>query len=93
MASKFEKWSAPVLLFIHGLPTWAFPLFTATLLLTGLFVTNGLVGGILLILLGIVLGWLVALSWRLLAPTARVIRILMLLVTFLYAAGRISGRY
>lgn len=93
MASKFEKWSAPILLFIHGLPTWAFPLFTATLLLTGLFVTNGTVGGLLLTAVGLILGWLVALSWRLLAPTARVIRVLMLLVTFIYAAGRFSGRY
>lgn len=93
MSSNFQKWSAPILIFIHSLPSWAFPLFTAVLLLAGLFVGNGVIGGILLLLLGLLLLWLVALSWSLLTNGSRIIRSLMLLITFAYALGRFSGRY
>lgn len=91
--SKFQQFSAPILLFIHSLPRWVFPVFTALLLLGGLFVANGVIGGVLLLLLAVVLGWLVALSWSLLTPTARVMRVLVLGVTIGYAIGRFTGRY
>lgn len=91
--SKLQQLSAPVLLFIHSLPRWVFPVFTALLLLGGLFVANGLIGGVLLLLLAVVLGWLVALSWSLLTPTARLMRVLVLCVTIGYAIGRFTGKY
>ena len=89
--NKLHQISAPALLFIHSLPRFVFPLATAAILLGGLFATNPIVGGALLIVVGLILGWLVALSWSLLTPTARVVRSLMLVVVFGYAFSRIFG--
>ncbi len=89
--NKLHEISAPILLFIHSLPRVVFPLFTAAVLLVGLFTTNSTLGGVLLIFLGVILGWLIALSWSLLTPTARVVRSLMLVVVFVYALSRLIG--
>lgn len=93
MSSNLQKFSAPILLFIHSLPRWVFPTATAVLLLSGLFVPNGVIGGILLTMLGLILGWLVALSWPLLPNGSRIIRVIMLAVTFYYTYGRFTGIY
>ncbi len=89
--NKLHEISAPILLFIHSLPRVVFPLFTAALLLGGLFAKNSTIGGVLLLSVGLILGWLIALSWQLLTPTARVVRSLVLFVTFGYAFSRIFG--
>lgn len=93
MSSSLQRFSAPILLFIHSLPRWVFPLFTGVLLLAGLFVPSGIIGGILLAMLGLILGWLVALSWPLLPNGSRIIRVIMLAVTFFYTYGRFIGMY
>ncbi|MEY2634481.1 MAG: hypothetical protein RIS75_421 [Actinomycetota bacterium] len=90
--SKLHQLSAPILLFIHGLPRIVFPLFTAALLLAGLF-APAVLGGILLLILALILWWLVALSWRLLTPTAKAMRTILLFVVVAYAIGRFTGRY
>ncbi|MEY3697060.1 MAG: hypothetical protein RJA41_710 [Actinomycetota bacterium] len=89
--NKLHQISAPILLFIHSLPRVVFPLVTAGILLGGLFATNSTIGGVLLLLLGAILGWLIALSWSLLTPTARVVRSFMLVVVFGYALSRLIG--
>jgi hypothetical protein len=91
--TRLEVFSAPILLFIHSLPRWIFPVFTAGLLLIGLFATNGIMGGLFLVLVGIVLGWLVALSWPLLTNSTRLMRLGLLLLVFGYAIGRFIGRF
>ncbi len=90
--TRLEKFSAPILLFIHGLPRFVFPLFTAALLLIGLFSANSVIGGIFLMLVGTIIGWLVTLSWKLLPVGARLIRLALVLMIFGYALGRITGR-
>jgi hypothetical protein len=90
--SKLHQISAPILLFIHSLPKIVFPLFTAALLMAGLFLP-AIIGGIFLLILALVLWWLVALSWRLLTPTARAMRTVLLFVVVAYAIGRFTGRY
>jgi hypothetical protein len=89
--NKLHELSAPILLFIHSLPRVVFPLVTAGILLGGLFATNSAIGGILLLTLGLILGWLIALSWSLLSPTARIVRSFMLVVVFGYALSRLIG--
>ncbi len=89
--NKLHEISAPVLFFIHSLPRAIFPLFTAGLLLGGLFATNSTLGGSLLVIVGLILGWLIALSWSLLTPTARLVRSMVLFVTFAYAFSRLFG--
>ena len=69
-----------------------FPLFTMALLLAGLFVENGLIGGAFLLALAALLGWLVALSWTLITPTAKAVRTLLVLFVTVYAIGRMTGR-
>ena len=90
--SKLHVWSAPLLLKIHSLPRFVFPLFTLVLLLLGLFLESGVLGGIFLIALALALGWLVALSWQLLTPSARLMRSLLLLIVTGYAVARMLGR-
>ena len=90
--NRLQVWSAPALLFIHRLPKFAFPLFTAALLLGGLWVAQDFVGGGLLLCLGLLLMWLVALSWQLLAWPARITRVVLLVLVFGYAAGRFAGK-
>lgn len=89
--NRLQQISAPVLLFIHSLPRFVFPLFTAAILLGGLFATNSIIGGTLLVVLGLILGWLIALSWSLLTPTAQIVRSIMLVVVFGYAFSRLLG--
>jgi hypothetical protein len=90
--SKLHVWSAPLLLRIHALPRFVFPLFTLGLLLLGLFLESGVLGGAFLLALAVVLLWLVALSWRLLTPAARLMRSLAMFVLIAYAIGRITGQ-
>jgi positive regulator of sigma E activity len=90
--SKLHVWSAPLLLRIHALPRYVFPLFTLVLLLLGLFLSNGVLGGIFLLLLGLALGWLIALSWQLLTPSAKLMRAILLFVVVGYAVSRMAGR-
>ena len=91
--NKLHELSAPILLFIHSLPKIVFPLVTAGIMLGGLFATNSVVGGVLLLVLGLILGWLIALSWRLLTPSAQVVRSIMLVVVVGYGLARLFGGY
>lgn len=90
--SALERFSAPLLLRLHGTPRWAFPLLTAALLLGGLLVPTPWLAALLLALLMLLLAWLVALSWPLLSPTARIMRLLVLGGLGMVAYGRASGR-
>ncbi len=90
--STVERISAPIVLRLHGLPRWLFPLFTALLLVGGLMVANGAVGAILLSLLALLLLWLIALSWPLLSPLARLMRLAVLIGLCLVIVNRLQGR-
>lgn len=91
---RIEVISAPLLLRIHSLPRVVFPLFITLLLLGGLFAPASFawLGGVLLLIVGAVLLWLVALSWPLLTGTSRVTRSVLLMLVFGYAIGRLLGR-
>lgn len=68
-----------------------FPVVTATLLVAGLLLPVGWIGGIALAMVGLVLGWLLALSWQLLGWPARFTRLLLVLLVLGYAGGRFVG--
>lgn len=89
--TRLQVWSAPILLFINRMPKFVFPLFTFALLLGGLWLANGVIGGILLVFLGLILGWLLMLSWELLPASARGLRLLVVLMSFGYGIGRMMG--
>ena len=92
--NRLQVWSAPALLFIHSLPRVVFPLVITSLLMGGLLLPNSLalVAGILLTVCGLLLLWLVLLSWPLLETGAKFTRVLMLLLVFGYAVGRFTGK-
>ncbi|MHB0927807.1 MAG: DUF6703 family protein [Candidatus Nanopelagicales bacterium] len=90
--TAIQRWSAPVLLRLHGLPRWLFPLFTALLLVGGLVVGNAVIAAVLLSLLTLLLLWLVALSWPLLSPMARFMRLAVLVGLLLVTVNRARGR-
>ena len=73
--SPIERISAPVLLRLHALPRWAFPAFTAVLLVGGLVTTNVVISTMSFGLLTLFLGWLIALSWQILPWSARLMRL------------------
>ena len=83
--------STPVLLWLHGKPRWVFPLLISLVLLGGLTVPNYVLGGALLTLVGLILTWLVALSWKLMALPAKAMRLVLLSLVFGYALARFAG--
>ena len=91
---RIEVISAPLLLRIHSMPRVLFPLFITVLLLAGLMLPAAYawLGGICLVLVGVVLAWLVALSWPLLTGASRLTRSVLLILVFGYAVGRFLGR-
>jgi hypothetical protein len=72
-----ERRSAPALVFLHQLPAWLPPVVLATLLICGLAV-KGIIGGVALLLVAAVLGWLAVLSWPKLSVAGRGGRVLVL---------------
>jgi hypothetical protein len=63
------------------------------LLLAGMLVPSPVVGGLLLVVLVIVLGWLLALSWPLLGMPQRLLRLVVVLGIALVTFGKFTGRF
>jgi hypothetical protein len=61
---------------LSALPRWLVPIMLGAFLLAG-FAVDGLIGGLLLLIVGLFLGWLLMLSWPLLGPGSKVIRVLV----------------
>lgn len=72
-----ERRSAAALAYLGSLPRWLPATGMALLLVTGLALP-GLAGAVVLTVVVAVLGWLVLLSWPVLRPPARVLRVLVL---------------
>ena len=85
--SDFQKYvakvSSPYLVRLHALPRWVIPIFMTFLLLVGLLAnpneTWGFwIGFIALLIIALFLTWLLILSWMILVPTSRLLRILVI---------------
>lgn len=92
--SDFQKYiakvSAPLLVRLHALPRWVVPIFMTVLLLLGLLAnpneTWGFwIGFLSLLFIAVFLFWLLVLSWMILVPTSRLLRVLVIGL-LLYAA-------
>lgn len=90
--SALHRWSAPILLRLHGWPRWLFPVFTALLLVGGLMVPNTILATVLLAVLSLILLWLIAISWPVLKPLPRLMRVLVLGALVLVTVQRAKGR-
>lgn len=75
-ARRALEWaSTPLLLRLQSLPPWLVPLIMLALAVTGLLV-QGPIGFAALAVVAIFLGWLALLSWPVLKPGARALRVL-----------------
>jgi hypothetical protein len=85
--SDFQKYvakiSSPYLVRLHALPRWVIPILMTFLLLVGLLAnpneTWGFwIGFLALMFIAFFLTWLLILSWMILVPTSRLLRILVI---------------
>lgn len=90
--TALERFSAPILLRLHGMPRWIFPLFTGLLLVGGLLIPDPVLATLFLSLLLLLLLWLIALSWPLLTPVARVMRAVVVGVLAMTIIARAKGQ-
>ena len=74
---KFEKRVGPFVAMVGQLPRWV-PFLVVAVLLVGGLLAQGVVGALMLGLLVLLLGSLLVLSWPVLQPPARVLRLAVL---------------
>lgn len=87
---KFERVSLRPLTIIHRLPRLIVPIVMGALLLAGLLLPSSW-AGLLLVVLAAILGWFVALSWPAIVPSARVLRVVVIVVIAAAAVWRLTG--
>lgn len=90
-----EARSRPLLRRLHALPRWLVVVTPAILLFGGLIFTGALawVGGLLLLLVALFLGWLTALSWPAISAGARLIRVVVVLALLGLTVLKFLGRF
>lgn len=90
-----ERYSARPLVTLHGMPRWLVPVALAILLFVGLLLSGpwGWLGAVFLVIIGLFVTWLTALSWPVLNPSSRAIRVVVALVLFGLAVLKAMGRW
>lgn len=95
--ARFEEISLPIISTLAGLPRWLVVITPAVLLVLGLVLTGPLawLGGIFLLLILVFITWLTALSWPVISPGSRILRVIVVLalagITVLKLSGRFGG--
>lgn len=93
--ASLERASYPILLRLRAIPRWIMVVLPGVLLFAGLVMPASLawLGGLLLALVGVFLGWLLLLSWPVLGQSSRLLRLIVIVavfgIAFLKAMGRI----
>ncbi|HEY5186266.1 MAG TPA: DUF6703 family protein [Actinomycetes bacterium] len=87
-----EQRSRPWLVRLNAVPRPLLMLVVTAVMALGLFV-HGPVGGILLLLLGLFLGWLLALSWPAIQPVQRGVRMFVTALVLVWGVGKMFGRF
>lgn len=90
-----ERYSARPLVTLHSLPRWLVPVALAILLFVGLLLSGpwGWLGALFLIVIGLFVTWLTALSWPILTPSSRAVRVVVAVVLFGLAILKALGRW
>ncbi len=93
--SALERRSYPLLRVLQRVPKWLIVVLPAILLFFGLIQTGGLawLGGVLLLLVAVFLGWLLLLSWPALSPGSRTVRIVTVAAVVGIALLKFLGRF
>lgn len=76
--AALERRSYPVLVSLTRVPRWLLVVLMAVCMVTGLMLSDGLawLGALLLLVVAFFLGWLLALSWPVIGPGSRALRLL-----------------
>lgn len=92
---RLERLSAPALVTLHNLPRWLIPVVLASALFLGLILAGDwrFLGAFLLVGIGLFITWLTALSWPILTPSSRFIRVLISVALFGLAVLKALGRW
>lgn len=97
LARAIAARSMPLLVRITALPRWVFVVGLTALLVGGLLLgsqaSRGLqaLGGVLLLILATFIGWLLLLSWPVVAPRGRLLRLLVVLAVAGVGISQIVG--
>jgi len=89
-ATTFQRLSAPVLVALTHVPRWGFVIAIAVVLFAGLAI-DGVVGGLLMTLLAVFLGWLAALGWSSYSVPARLLRVAVVAMVAYVAVSKLAG--
>jgi hypothetical protein len=91
---RFEEFSYPIVEWLNRLPKFVVIVAPGLLLFLGLIQTGtwAWLGGVLLLIVAALLGWLTALSWPVIAVRSRIVRIVVILVVVGFAGFKFSGR-
>ncbi len=90
LARAIAARSMPLLVRITALPRWVFVVGLTALLVGGLLLSNP-IGGVLLLILATFIGWLLLLSWPVVAPKGRLLRLLVVLAVAGVGISQIVG--
>lgn len=92
---NLERASIPILTRLLSVPRWLIVVAMGTFLFLGLIQTGGLswLGGIFLLIVGVFLAWLLALSWPVLTPGRRLTRIVVVAAVLGIAVLKFLGRF
>lgn len=85
-----ERKSATMLVFLHRLPRWV-PAVVVFALLIAAFALQGVIGGIFLVALAAILGWLAYISWPTLKSSDRALRTFSLVAVCILAGYFIAA--
>lgn len=93
--ASLERRSLPAISWLHRLPRWVVVVVPGVMLFFGLVLTGSWawLGGLLLILIGVFLGWLTALSWPAIGPASRFLRALVVLAVVGIGILKLLGRF
>jgi hypothetical protein len=89
---RLEMLSAPVLIRMNVMPKWFVPLVLAAFLIGGLVIPSRL-SGLLLLVVAAFLGWLVAISWPLVKPRGRLLRVAVVALVVVVAVFRFTANF
>jgi hypothetical protein len=89
--ARFEEASRPVLMRMRALPTFLLPMVLAVALFLGL-VIRAPWAGLFLIVIGLFLSWLTALSWPAVSPASRLVRVVVDAAVLTLGVLKLLGR-
>jgi cation transport ATPase len=93
--NALERRSFRWLVLLQRVPRWLVVVLMALALFLGLIQSGSLawLGGILLLIVALFLGWLLALAWPVLTPTSRAIRLIVVAATVGLAILKFADRF